>query len=124
MTAAAHKPAADAIATGTADQHREIVDHGAAQPDPHEAQPEMLWDVTVQPIMFVCCSRTSSGRRSNPGSSTTRSGCCPGSWRRQSLSPHSWWRRLTNDVEKGIIDRFRSLPMSRSSVLVGRSVAA
>ncbi len=30
---------------------------------------------------------------------------------------------LANDLQKGIIDRFRSLPMSRSAVLVGRTVA-
>ncbi|GAA2606576.1 ABC transporter permease [Streptomyces axinellae] len=29
---------------------------------------------------------------------------------------------LTQDLNKGVIDRFRSLPMSRSAVLVGRSV--
>ena len=31
---------------------------------------------------------------------------------------------ITADVEKGIIDRFRSLPIHRSSVLIGRSVAS
>jgi ABC-2 type transport system permease protein len=30
---------------------------------------------------------------------------------------------LAEDLQKGIIDRFRSLPMSRSAVLVGRTVA-
>jgi ABC-2 type transport system permease protein len=29
---------------------------------------------------------------------------------------------LANDLQKGMIDRFRSLPMSQSSVLVGRTV--
>jgi len=29
---------------------------------------------------------------------------------------------LANDLQKGIIDRFRSLPMSRSAVIVGRTV--
>ena len=28
---------------------------------------------------------------------------------------------LAEDMQKGIIDRFRSLPMSRSAVLVGRT---
>ena len=28
---------------------------------------------------------------------------------------------LADDIQKGIIDRFRSLPMSRSAVLVGRT---
>jgi len=31
---------------------------------------------------------------------------------------------LTNDLAKGIVDRFKSLPMSRASVLVGRSVSS
>ena len=31
---------------------------------------------------------------------------------------------ITADVEKGIIDRFRALPISRSSVLIGRSIAS
>jgi ABC transporter DrrB family efflux protein len=30
---------------------------------------------------------------------------------------------LTEDLEKGVIDRFRSLPMSRSAVLAGRTLA-
>ncbi|MDP9374995.1 MAG: ABC transporter permease, partial [Chloroflexota bacterium] len=30
---------------------------------------------------------------------------------------------VANDMQKGIIDRFRSLPMARSAVLVGRTVA-
>ena len=28
---------------------------------------------------------------------------------------------MTDDINKGIIDRFRSLPMSRSAVLTGRT---
>ena len=31
---------------------------------------------------------------------------------------------ITADVEKGIIDRFRSVPIRRSAVLIGRSVAS
>ena len=30
---------------------------------------------------------------------------------------------LAEDLQKGLIDRFRSLPMARSAVLVGRTVA-
>ena len=30
---------------------------------------------------------------------------------------------LADDIQKGIIDRFRSLPMSRSAVLVGRTTS-
>lgn len=31
---------------------------------------------------------------------------------------------LTSDLEKGIVDRFKSLPISRSSVLIGRSISS
>jgi ABC transporter DrrB family efflux protein len=31
---------------------------------------------------------------------------------------------LTNDLQKGVVDRFRSLPIPRSSVLVGRSISS
>ena len=31
---------------------------------------------------------------------------------------------ICSDLEKGIIDRFRSLPIARSSVLIGRSIAS
>jgi len=31
---------------------------------------------------------------------------------------------LTNDLEKGIVDRFKSLPISRASILAGRSVSS
>lgn len=30
---------------------------------------------------------------------------------------------LAEDLQKGLVDRFRSLPMSRSAVLTGRTVA-
>ena len=30
---------------------------------------------------------------------------------------------IAEDMQKGIIDRFRSLPMSRSAVLVGRTIS-
>ena len=30
---------------------------------------------------------------------------------------------MTDDIAKGIIDRFRSLPMARSAVLTGRTFA-
>ena len=31
---------------------------------------------------------------------------------------------LTNDLQKGIVDRFKSLPVPRSAVLVGRSLSS
>jgi ABC transporter DrrB family efflux protein len=72
--------------------------------------PEMLSDVTVQPIMFVLLFAFVFGASiATGGGASYREFLLPG---------------ITADVEKGVIDRFRSLPIFRSSVLIGRSVAS
>ena len=88
--------------------------------------PEMLSDVTVQPIMFVLLfafvfggSIATGGGASLPRVPAARD---PGADHR--LHRVRRGIGLTADVEKGIVDRFRSLPISRSSVLIGRSVAS
>ena len=87
--------------------------------------PEMLSDVTVQPIMFVLLFAFVFGASIAPAAAPrTASSCCPASRRRRSSSRRSCGVGITADVEKGIIDRFRSLPIARSSVLIGRSVAS
>lgn len=89
-------------------------------------EPEMLSDVTVQPIMFVLLFAYVFGASINPGSGFDyKEWLLPGIMGQTiAFSAFIVALGLTNDLEKGIIDRFRSLPMSRSSVLVGRSVAA
>lgn len=89
-------------------------------------QPEMLSDVTVQPIMFVLLFAYVFGASINPGSGFDyKEWLLPGIMGQTiAFSAFIVALGLTNDLEKGIIDRFRSLPMARSSVLVGRSVAA
>ncbi len=87
--------------------------------------PEMLMDVTVQPIMFVLLFAYVFGA----------SIAIPGSNYREFLLPGIMAQTivfsamivaigLTNDLEKGIVDRFKSLPISRASVLIGRSIAS
>lgn len=89
-------------------------------------QPEMLSDVTVQPIMFVLLFAYVFGASINPGDGFDyKEWLLPGIMGQTiAFSAFIVALGLTNDLEKGIIDRFRSLPMARSSVLVGRSVAA
>lgn len=89
-------------------------------------QPEMLSDVTVQPIMFVLLFAYVFGASINPGAGFDyKEWLLPGIMGQTiAFSAFIVALGLTNDLEKGIIDRFRSLPMARSSVLVGRSVAA
>lgn len=88
--------------------------------------PEMLADVTVQPIMFVVLFAFVFG----PAIPTS-----DGYSYREYLLPGIMGQTIvftafivasgiTSDVEKGIVDRFRSLPIQRSAMLVGRSVAS
>lgn len=89
--------------------------------------PEMLSDVTIQPIMFVVLFAYVFGPAISLG--------VPGVSYKEYLLPGIMGQTIvftafivatgiTADLEKGIVDRFRSLPIRRSSVLVGRSVAS
>jgi ABC transporter DrrB family efflux protein len=88
--------------------------------------PEMLSDVTVQPIMFVLLFAFVFGASIiNPGGTNYREFLLPGIQAQTIVfSAFVVASGITADVEKGIIDRFRSLPISRSSVLIGRSIAS
>ena len=87
--------------------------------------PEMLSDVTAQPIMFVLLFAFVFGASiTNTGGPSYREFLLPGIQAQTIVfSAFVVAAGITNDIEKGIIDRFRSLPISRSSVLIGRSVA-
>ncbi|OBB37433.1 ABC transporter permease [Mycobacterium sp. 852002-51961_SCH5331710] len=88
--------------------------------------PEMLSDVTAQPIMFVLLFAFVFGASiPNPGGTNYREFLLPGIQAQTIVfSAFVVASGITADVEKGIIDRFRSLPISRSSVLIGRSIAS
>src|SRR4051794_7706666 len=88
--------------------------------------PEMLSDVTVQPIMFVLLFAFVFGASiATGGSASYREFLLPGIQAQTIVfTAFVVATGITADVEKGIIDRFRSLPISRSSVLIGRSVAS
>src|SRR3569833_620963 len=88
--------------------------------------PEMLSDVTVQPIMFVLLFAFVFGASiATGGGASYREFLLPGIQAQTIVfTAFVVAAGSTADVEKGIIDRFRSLPISRSSVLIGRSVAS
>jgi ABC transporter DrrB family efflux protein len=88
--------------------------------------PEMLADVTVQPIMFVLLFAFVFGASIiNTGGASYREFLLPGIQAQTIVfTAFVVASGITADVEKGIIDRFRSLPISRSSVLIGRSIAS
>lgn len=88
--------------------------------------PEMLSDVTAQPVMFVLLFAFVFGASiTDTGGASYREFLLPGIQAQTIVfSAFVVAAGITADVEKGIIDRFRSLPISRSSVLIGRSIAS
>ncbi len=87
--------------------------------------PEMLLDVTIQPVMFVLLFAYVFGGSIAVTGATYREFLLPGIMAQTMIfSAFVVATGLTNDLAKGIVDRFKSLPISRASVLVGRSVSS
>jgi ABC-2 type transport system permease protein/oleandomycin transport system permease protein len=87
-------------------------------------QPDLLTAYTVQPVMFVLLFVfVFGGAISTPGFDYVDF-LMPGIIV-QSIAFGGFTTALglSEDVKKGIIDRFRSLPMSRAAVLVGRTLS-
>src|SRR3954466_4961304 len=87
--------------------------------------PELLFFSTVQPIMFVLLFAYVFGGAIHVNT--------PGGYREYliagvfvqtvAFSTGATAVGLAEDMQKGLIDRFRSLPMARSAVLVGRTLS-
>jgi len=87
--------------------------------------PEMLLDVTIQPVMFVLLFAYVFGGSINVPGVDYKEFLLPGIMAQTMVfSCAVVAMGLTNDIQKGIVDRFKSLPISRSSVLVGRSLSS
>ncbi|MDF0529953.1 ABC transporter permease [Tsukamurella sp. 8F] len=88
--------------------------------------PEMLSDVTIQPIMFVVLFAFVFGASiTNTGGANYKEFLLPGIMGQTIVfTAFIVATGINNDLDKGIIDRFRSLPIKRSSVLIGRSIAS
>jgi len=87
-------------------------------------QPDLLLAFTVQPVMFVLLFvYVFGGAISTPGYDYVDF-LMPGIIT-QSIAFGGFVTAvgLNEDLKKGLIDRFRSLPMSRSAVLAGRTLA-
>jgi ABC-2 type transport system permease protein len=87
-------------------------------------QPDMLIAFTVQPVIFVLLFRyVFGGAIETPGYSYVDF-LIPGIIvQTMSFGGFTTAIGLSEDLKKGIIDRFRSLPMARSAVLAGRTLA-
>jgi ABC-2 type transport system permease protein len=85
-------------------------------------QPDLLIAYTVQPVMFVLLFVYVFGGAIDSGSFDYVDFLMPGIIV-QSIAFGGFVTALglSEDVKKGLIDRFRSLPMSRAAVLTGRT---
>lgn len=86
--------------------------------------PELLLAATLQPIMFVLLFAYVFGGSIGSDPLTYRDFLMGGIFA-QTVAFNSAYTviGMANDLQKGIIDRFRSLPMSRAAVLMGRTLA-
>jgi ABC-2 type transport system permease protein/oleandomycin transport system permease protein len=90
-------------------------------------QPQLLIFSTVQPVMFVLLFAYVFGgavKGSLPAGVKYIDFLLPGIFV-QSVAFRATQTAvgLSEDLERGVIDRFRSMPMARSAVLIGRTVA-
>jgi ABC-2 type transport system permease protein len=85
--------------------------------------PELLLDVTISPIMFVVLFSLVFGGAIEVPDFDYTSFLMAGIFV-QTIAFSGIYTSvlLANDLQKGMIDRFRSLPMSQSSVLTGRTL--
>ncbi|MBA3780151.1 MAG: ABC transporter permease [Chloroflexi bacterium] len=87
--------------------------------------PELLVFSTIQPVIFVLLFSFVFGSAIPlPGGGNYREFLMAGIFTQTvAFSTGSTAVGLAEDLSKGLVDRFRSLPMARSAVLVGRTVA-
>jgi ABC transporter DrrB family efflux protein len=88
-------------------------------------QPEMLTDVTIQPVMFVLLFAFVFGGSIQIPGVDYKEWLLPGIMAQtMAFSSFIVAIGLTSDIAKGIVDRFRSLPIGRGSVVVARSLSS
>ncbi|MGZ4508553.1 MAG: ABC transporter permease [Blastococcus sp.] len=87
--------------------------------------PDLIVFATLSPIMFVLLFRFVFGGAINvPGDVSYAEFLLPGIFAQTVVFGSTiTGSSLADDLQKGLIDRFRSLPMAHSAVLVGRTVA-
>ena len=88
--------------------------------------PEQLADVTIQPIMFVLLfSYVFGSAIAVPGGGDYHEFLIAGIFvQTLAFGAMNTAVGILGDMQEGVVDRFRTLPISRSSVLVGRAVAS
>jgi len=86
--------------------------------------PELVVFATIQPVMFVLLFRYVFGGAINVGATSYVNYLMAGIFvQTVAFGSVTTGIGLAEDLHRGLIDRFRSLPMSRSAVLTGRTLA-
>jgi ABC-2 type transport system permease protein/oleandomycin transport system permease protein len=86
-------------------------------------QPELLVFSTIQPVLFVLLFRYVFGGAVHTGSIPYVQYLMAGIFvQTTAFGSTSTGVGLAEDLSKGIVDRFRSMPISRSAVLAGRTL--
>jgi len=86
-------------------------------------QPELLFFATVQPIIFVLLFRfVFGGAIATPGLSYVNFLMAGIFVQTTAFASTNTGVGLADDLSKGIVDRFRALPMARYAVLAGRTL--
>lgn len=87
--------------------------------------PELLAGATMQPLLFVLLfAYILGGSISMPNGGDYREYLLAGIFvQTLTFASATTGTALADDMSKGLIDRFRSLPMTRSAVLVGRTLS-
>jgi ABC transporter DrrB family efflux protein len=86
--------------------------------------PELLVFATIQPVMFVLLFRYVFGGAINVGHTSYVNYLMAGIFvQTVAFGSVATGIGLAEDLHRGLVDRFRSLPMSRSAVLTGRTIA-
>ena len=88
--------------------------------------PEMLMDVTVQPVMFVLLfAYVFGGAIAVDAPAGYREWLLAGIMGQTIVFASAIVAiGLTSDLEKGLVDRFRSLPINPAAILLGRSISS
>src|ERR1700754_4607843 len=86
--------------------------------------PDLLVFSTLSPIMFVLLFAYVFGSAINVPGVSYREYLMAGIFTQTVLFGSTFTGYgLADDIQKGIVDRFRSLPMARSALLVGRTTS-
>src|SRR5262249_61891473 len=86
--------------------------------------PDKLLNATISPIMFVLLFAYVLGSAIPVEGGNYRNFLMPGIFvQTVAFTTAATAMGVASDMSKGLVDRFRSLPMARSAVLVGRTTA-